>query len=91
MQSVMSQIAFEKNIFIVSFDPMENPSWGIELLSNQSVSARGSEVGSFSPGAIDFVHVWWCLGDAHHRLAYSYLSLAQARKAASSKYRCIHT
>jgi hypothetical protein len=29
--------------------------------------ARGSEVGRFSPGAIDFLPVWWCLADAHHR------------------------
>jgi hypothetical protein len=63
----MSQIAFEKEKIIVSFDSMENPSWGIELLSNRSVFARGSEVGRFSPGAIDFLPVWWCLADAHHR------------------------
>ena len=69
MQSVMSQIAFEKKYFIVSFESMENPSWGIELLSNRSVFARGSDVGRFSPGAMDFVRVWWCLGDVHHRQA----------------------
>lgn len=51
----------KKKKFIVNFNPMKNPSGGIEVQSNRSVLARGSEVRSLYPGAINFVPVWWCL------------------------------